>query len=561
MNRRQHLHRINHAILAVFTCTLAQTVLWYLPRLQGTDLAPAPGLAVMSLLVGLPIAVVAAPLHRWSIIAVMGIGLTALGGVGHGLCGLGSALVTLPLAARFPQLAVLVLALLSLFMLRPQPSDTVAVHDRPNIVLVVLDTVAASATSLQGGPASQTPNLAALAQRGMSFRNATSPAPWTVPAHAAMFTGLLPSEVNCHHEHPHLDASAQTTAEQMAASGYRTAAFVANPWVGDFNGLTQGFSHQEHHWQRAKAAASYPLLRLLHSSPSKGGASTVRAALQWLSTEGTQPAFVFINLLEAHSPFHHVPDAAELDSVDQQDIGQRMHHVQMYGPQSLPDFPRQGEVEQAEQLYAHAVHTVDDILGTLVDALPEDTILIVTSDHGEAFGEHGFYGHMIGLYQQTLHVPLVIVGPGIDPGVVHETVVSTKDIHATILALSGQDRPSLLDPRPAPVISEQFRPLQVLADYQAGAITASEEQRQDLDHRARRVRRGDTVLLMEGSRRTRFDLSLPNSEHSPLPLLGTSTGLLNLLPMPTAAPMESAAQEHSDDLRAQLRALGYLSNP
>jgi arylsulfatase len=129
---------------------------------------------------------------------------------------------------------------------------------------------------------------------------------------------------------------------------------------------------------------------------------------------------VLVNLLEAHSPFHHVPEAQRFGVADPIGVGERTHQAQMLGPDAL-DYPRPGEVEQARRLHAAGIRFVDSLVGDLVAGLEERgrldrTLLVVTSDHGEAFGEHGFHGHMVGLHAETLHVPLVMRHPSLEAG-------------------------------------------------------------------------------------------------------------------------------------------------
>jgi len=538
----------------------AEATARYLPRLLDTSLPAQPVLGIVAGLGYLLVALPAGALHRYAPAAALAVLAGAGGGPLSAVMGAVAGLV----AARLPRaslglgLGFGLAATLGTAVLIPWRPAPVA-GNAPLIVLVVLDTVSADSTSLRdGGPYDTTPNLSALAAEGLNFTSAISAAPWTVPSHAAMFTGLLPSESGAHHESPTLPGAAVTTAERLRGAGWRTGAFVANPWVGSFNGLTQGFEHQENHWERARAARSFSLLSLLPAQPSKGGSATVAGALGWIVRDRSRPTLAFVNVLEAHSPFHQVPSPERFGVIDPTEIGERMHRVQMEGPQSLPDFPRSGEVRDARALYAASVHAADALLGELLDGLPDDAFLIVTSDHGEAFGEHGFYGHMVGLHRETLRVPLVISGPELAPGEVTEPV-STAEIHATILHHAGLEAGGLLDGATAGVvISEQLRPLQVLADFQGSAVPPSPASIEALDVRARRVQSGSTVLLQRGERVVRYELDADRFETRPLPVRPEHAALQADLEM--VLESSGAAVEIEGDLRAQLRALGYLGD-
>jgi arylsulfatase A-like enzyme len=447
------------------------------------------------------------------------------------------------------------------------------------VLLVVLDTVGARFTSLHGYERETTPTLVRLANEGAWFQNAVAPAPWTVPSHGALFTGEHPRVTGCHHENPVLADDATTLAEVFAAAGYRTGAFVGNPFVGEFNGLTQGFEHEQALWKLLRPVRAFAAFRLsadwLAEHSGKGAALLSDRALAWWDQAGDRPSFVFLNLMEAHSPFHQVPDADRYGVKDPRRVGERTHLAQMHGPAFI-DYPQPGEVEQSQRLHAAGIRYLDDVLGKLIEGLRargrlDRTVVVVTADHGEGFGEHGFYGHMVGLYFETLHVPLVIRHPAtIEAGTIVEEPVSLHRLHDTLLALSGvrDAGGSLLrnperDENPF-VISEQMRPLQVVRDYRRHGSSDVLH----LDDRALRVQQGSLVLLRKTSQNdgeTRwffFDLSHDATESD------------NQWPDPRAAALRTALEAHDaqrvvadgmlqvpPDLRDQLQALGYMANP
>jgi arylsulfatase A-like enzyme len=561
-----------------------ETVGRYLPAVAGTDLSPDAALPLLA------------------VFAYVGAG--ALLGLVHPFLGMGAPLLLLALAGEHEPLAVALgltavgaafaalrhprvagataaVALAGGWLLPRAEPPHAGTPGRPDVVLVVLDTVGAGSTSLHGADLPTTPVLESLAREGVWFRRAVATAPWTVPSHASLLTGEHPRTLGCHHEHPSLPAGVPTTAELLADAGYRTGAFLANPWVGRFNGLTRGFQHTESLWELQRRSQAFTWVRLAgllggEGEPAKGGSLLVRHTLDWLDRAGDTPSFVLVNLLEAHSPFHFVPEAARFGVADPIGVGERTHRVQRLGPDAL-DYPRPGEVEQARRLHAAGIRFVDSLVGDLVAGLEERgrldrTLLVVTSDHGEAFGEHGFHGHMVGLHAQTLHVPLVMRHPSLEAGRVVEEVVSLRSVHPTLVGFAtGKAAPGSLLAEPESVAwSEQRRPLQVLSDWTSEGDRDPSRDLSHIDGRALRVRRGDLVLLREtpaaGGSEPRFsfyDLATdPSEAHD----LWPDPRALELLPLleAHAAKAVAGAQDVAPsndlpvDLRAQLEALGYL---
>ena len=445
----------------------------------------------------------------------------------------------------------------------------------PDLALVVLDTVAARDTSLHGGPFDTTPSLAALAAEGVHWSRALAPAPWTVPSHASLFTGQPARTAGAHHEHPVLAEGLPTAAEELARSGYRTAAFVANPWMARATGITRGFAYQEAVWDLAARRSAFSALRALDRlrppPPGKGGEALVSRALAWLERGGEQPSFVFLNLMEAHTPYHQVPEPGRFGVADPVALGERIHQAQLYGQDAI-DFPRPGEREAARRLYAAAVRAADDRLADFVEGLRrrgrlDRTLLVVTSDHGESFGEHGFTGHVIGLYEDTLHVPLVLRHPELAwGGRERGELVELARVYDTLLAASGESRArSLLaadSSGDAFAVSEQRRPVRTLARFR----NHLDRDRAALDNRALRVRAGPLVLLRETPaqdglpRFALFDLEADPGEQRPLWPDPRAAALLERMARFDALEVEGDRDPFFDErFRERLEALGYLT--
>src|SRR5215831_8612670 len=298
----------------------------------------------------------------------------------------------------------------------------------PNVLLITLDTVRAQSLSLYGYARPTTPQLERWAKTGVRFERAFATAPWTLPSHASIFTGRFPHETQANWLAP-LDGTYPTLAEVLRQRGYVTAGFVANmTYCGEHSGLSRGFSHYE-------AAVVAPtefvlssalvrmvvnahwLRRLIHSHQifgRKDAAEVNSAFLRWLPRQGQRPFFVFLNYFDAHEPYLPPPPFAAPSASrgwweDVSHTKDRSDYLDLWkmSPQ---------QTQALREAYEGAIAYLDQQLGRLFDELHhrgvlDNTLVIVTSDHGEQFGEHRLYGHGNSLYSQALHVPLVLFLP------------------------------------------------------------------------------------------------------------------------------------------------------
>jgi arylsulfatase A-like enzyme len=326
-----------------------------------------------------------------------------------------------------------------------------------NVLLIVLDTVRAQSLSLHGYGRETSPNLARLAERGVRFQQACSTAPWTFPSHASLFTGRWPHELKVGENRP-LDATYRTLAEFLAARGFRTGGFVANTFFcNSWYGLARGFDRYEDFYDDDVAISWSEILRcttlgqrlltLLGVSTAdhrvrKDAARINQDFLDWLSESAGQPFFAFLNYFDAHSPYM-------LPSGQQRRLGTPEPTAEEQATlQRWDDRPKQkispGETRLIRDAYDECLAYLDDRLGRLFEelerrGLADQTLVILTSDHGEHLGEHGLFGHGKSLYAQETHVPLIVVPPRSRLGSVSRTIVrepvSLRDIPATILDL------------------------------------------------------------------------------------------------------------------------------
>jgi arylsulfatase A-like enzyme len=332
-------------------------------------------------------------------------------------------------------------------------SRPAASPNAPNILLLVWDTVRAKNISLYGHARRTTPFLDSLARHAIVFDRAFATASWTLPSHASMFTGQYATRTNAERESP-LDRTHRTLAEELRDHGYVTAGFVANLKFTTRNtGLHRGFTHYEDtrrtlrevilHTTLTQSTAVQRAYTLISRDSWYGEAARALLRFDWrpdtpkfqkrVFKSGTdvtsdflrwqartpEPFFVFLNYMEAHDP------------------------------QLAPDQARFNAGKTRLDRYDGALYSLDRELERVVSELDRRgvlarTTIVLTSDHGEQFGEHDLIDHGNSLYAQVLHVPLVIYVPHLrDSGLHVSRVVSLRDLSRTILALAGITNSSL----------------------------------------------------------------------------------------------------------------------
>jgi arylsulfatase A-like enzyme len=341
----------------------------------------------------------------------------------------------------------------------------------PNVLLIVLDTVRAASLGLYGHECPNTPNLERLARQGIVFSHARSTAPWTLPSHASMFTGRWPHELSLGPDSP-LDESCPTLAEVLSREGYATAGFVGNVfYCSSRYGIGRGFARYEGAYENRTIS----LFEIVWSSglgrrviqglgfpihPDDGWTAVRKTAamlnrdvLAWLDNRpGDEPFFAFINYYDAHRPYAMDWDGdlrfglAALPPGEQRKIDERFMDLAA-GKPLPPDLDPDSIISQGYKLYYDAYDSriayLDRHVGLLVDeinrrGLLDNTLVIVTSDHGEQLGEHGFIAHGASVYREETHVPLLIIPPARSSSAkVISEPVSLREIPATIADWTG----------------------------------------------------------------------------------------------------------------------------
>ena len=338
---------------------------------------------------------------------------------------------------------------------RAARSDVAAVPGAPNVLILLWDTVRASSLSLYGYRLPTTVHLDSFARAGVVFDRAISTASYTLPSHASLFTGRQAHELTTNWRTP-LDGTVPTLAEAMKAAGYRTAAFSANrTYVTRGWGLGRGFDvFDEHRLGVQQVLRSSTLLRLIATSePVRRllafdddlarvhAPDNARALLRWLERgDSSRPYFAFVNFMDAHGPYLPPAPYDSIFSTPDDRADRRL--LRRLARQEMDNLPL-AQALRLQASYEGAIAGLDAAVGRLLDEMGQrgllrNTVVIVTSDHGEEWGEHGVFGHGNSLYYRSINVPLVMVYPDrIPPGERVSNVVSLRDIPATVLDLAG----------------------------------------------------------------------------------------------------------------------------
>lgn len=329
--------------------------------------------------------------------------------------------------------------------------------NKPNILLISLDTVRADHLSCYGYSKSTTPNIDRLAENGTLFEHAYSNAVWTPPAHASMLTGLYPSEHGVVDQN-RLDSDIPTIAQNLLSNGYRTAGFVSNSQVGQLVGLDKGHETFVEIWRGSQSKNI--ILRALRWFGRKaldiaclrdhGAKITNQLALKWLdeAQRGDKPFYLFLHYIDAHSPLKaprpyrtKFISKGLIRKIDQQVVKLMADNPLRFYSSNI--IPNQFENEYLVGLYDGEIGYLDKKIGEIAEYLKKEklydnTLIIITADHGEHFGEHGHYSHVSSLYQPIIHVPLIIKLPGsAAKGDKNNKIVQLIDIFPTILNVAG----------------------------------------------------------------------------------------------------------------------------
>ncbi|GAC1430354.1 MAG: hypothetical protein NVSMB68_02640 [Thermoanaerobaculia bacterium] len=380
-----------------------------------------------------------------------------------------------------------------------------APSSRPSILLVTLDTTRSDSIGPEQNHV-ETPSFNVLAKRGTRFRYAYATVPQTLPSHTSMLTGLYAAGHGVHENARYLADTQPLVAERLRSAGYRTAAFVSAFALARRFGLARGFDLYDDDFGSGSA--------------ERTSKETTDRALAWLAQPASQPTFLWVHFYDPHYP---------------------------YTP------PEPFRTRYVKQPYFGEIASMDEQLGRLAAAFERSSrgpvAMIIAGDHGDGLGDHGESQHGNLLYQSTMHVPLLIIGPGVAPGT-SNSPVSTRRIFHTILDFAAIDassslkpRPEARGPRPEVVVGEAMKPF---LDY------GWQPQVMAVDGRVKTILAGrtETYDVVADPAETR-DLS------ATVPIPRPVRAALHDYPVPSSA--QPSTNRLDDEGRRKLASLGYVA--
>lgn len=354
---------------------------------------------------------------------------------------------------------------------------------KPNVLVMVMDTARYDDVLASAGDQRITPNLDAIADSGTIFENAFAASPWTLPSHASLFTGMYPSKHGAHAGYKRLDAQLPMLPEAFADADYETVGVSNNTWVSGEFGFERGFERFHKTWQYVQSNTDLaPVVRdyedhgfvhalrtlthelgrgnplvnvtnaiygqFFHRDEDSGARQTNRWLREWLADRaGNRPFFLFVNYLEPHLEYRPPRDHAERFLPDGVTYERAMNIPQ----DAWGYITNEVELDEIEfdilrALYRAEISYLDERIADLHSALQEvgeweNTITVVTGDHGENIGDHGLMDHQYCLYDTLLHVPLIMHGGPFTGGKTSDDVVQLTDLAPTLLDCAGINAP------------------------------------------------------------------------------------------------------------------------
>jgi arylsulfatase len=321
---------------------------------------------------------------------------------------------------------------------------------RPNVVIVTMDTVRADHLPAYGYRRNTSPNLSGFSRVSTAYLHAISTSNTTLPAHESIFTGAYASLFG---DSTRIPASIPTLAELLAGAGYRTMSVAANyAFFGRGYDLARGFQYHDARLSREYLPRNelWRLLQRERISPFRRAPeieSSARVLIRDAARSG-ENFFLFINYMDAHAPYapprpYSLLFSGRDDAPDMSDLLERLQDDPAVVRAAASPSERQYLLSQ----YDGGIAYVDASLARLLQELRsagayDDSLIIITSDHGEAFDDHGCWGHGYSLFQEQIHVPLFVKFPGQIAGTTSTPVVSLADIFPTVLNVTGLSAPS-----------------------------------------------------------------------------------------------------------------------
>lgn len=342
----------------------------------------------------------------------------------------------------------------------------------PNIILISIDTLRADHIGGYGYERDTTPTLDKLMERGTSFSSAIAPSPWTLPSHASLFTSLYPHTHGVIDNFLALSEDVPTLGPILKRKGYKVAGFTASPNLDARHGYIRGFDAYACEEVRAPVICD--------------------RALRWLDLFPEEKFFLFLHFYDVHTDYEPLPQYLSKFETS--------YEGSLDGKVGTLYRVRRGEISVSEadvrhliNLYDAEIRQLDAALEMFFDTLEKkgmfsNTIVVITSDHGEEFLEHGGVLHGVTLYDELLRIPLIIAGPGIPAGRIREEQVQLIDVMPTILDLCDAGAPASLE-------GKSLVPLILGEDAEWTEIAFAEADHKNVKHDIKRAVRTDRYKL------------------------------------------------------------------
>jgi choline-sulfatase len=447
-------------------------------------------------------------------------------------------------------------------LLLPQKALPKAAKQAKNVVVVLIDTMRArSLKPFNPSTRVKTPVLDQIAQEGTVFEACQAPENWTKPSTASLLTSLYPATHGAKTDGAMVPKGATLLSESLKESGFKTGSFIANGYVSDKFGFNQGWDYYTNYIREKK---------------STDAENVFKEAGDWVEQHKDERFFAYIHTIDPHVPYD--PPAEFLS------MYMKGEYAGQVSPRKTPDqlaeakksppkvtFNAQDK-QYLKDLYDGEVSYHDHYLGLFVDRLKklglyDDTIFVITADHGEEFDEHGSWGHGHSVYQELLWIPYVVRLPGVVPANQRiRQAVSSMSIYPTVVEAVGAPTPSTLEGQ------------SVLAWARGGAPPAAPVAFSDFLDDRRVIRAGRWKLILRGLNETFFDLEKDPEEQKELdrakyPIAARYTTLMlgQFLgsrdrrtwlrgEQGQGVKLERENANIDDTLREQLKAIGYAGD-
>jgi arylsulfatase A-like enzyme len=455
---------------------------------------------------------------------------------------------------------------------KDDPPPVRADESWPNIVLISVDTLRPDHLGCYGYSRDTSPRINRLAAEGALFENAISSTSWTLPAHCAMLTGLADTVHGCLDMDQRLDDSRTTLAERLREVGYATVGFFSGPGLHPVFGLAQGFDK----YVDCTSYADVTIKVMTAGQGLDGGVvesrsnaditnpKVYREVQAWLKRNQRRPFFMFIHMWDVH--FDFIPPPPYDTKFDGDYRGTVTGENFIVDPSINAKMPERDR-EHIVALYDGEIAWTDEHIGKILDdldslGLRDATVVMLLSDHGEEFFEHGRKGHRQTLYDEVIRIPLIVRYPGrIPAGQRFREQARMVDVVPTLLELAGM-------PVPADVMGQSLVPL--FSGRRLGADTLAVSELFSVGRELRSFRRPDRKMIYneQTTGAMFYNLAADPGEMAPLPDASSQTAALAsedaqrarqwLEDFRRTLPASTATPELPDKVRRQLESLGYV---